>query len=335
MGYELSMLRHNSIHGLLPFTVLAENGEWKAFHDITGQQSLDAWLETGHMDEAFFTELLRALDQVCRAFGPYLLDENKLCLAPDHVFIENGSRRFSFCFLPEEPRPVTESLRELLEYLLARIDHHDERLVEVAYAAYQKAAEGDCRIGELLSDNVPEREEAEILYTAEEDEDTEPDEMWEFPRQAERGAEKKPLWSGLFDFSKKKEPMNGDLPLSPEETEEIPQEPYEEKTTFLNPDEDYCKGLFRYTGNGEEQDFTIGETPFFIGTKVGVGGKLQSQAVSRLHAKITQAGEVYLIEDLNSTNGTFVNDTPVNYKSPITLHPKDQVRFADEEFVFF
>lgn len=331
LNYEVPVLKNNRVEGLLPFEVIAENGRWKVLHDITGQQSLDAWLETETMDSAFFRGMIHSLDRICKAFEPLLLDEDKLCLCPDHIFVKNGSHDLSFSYLPETEQAVTDSFRELLEYLIARLDHHDEELVRLAYSAYEKTAD-TFRIGELLEQEEPEEsreavpEKAEILYEAPEEEE---EESWEAP-PVPMMPEKKPLLSGLFDFGKKKESAKPILQSCPEEVEE----PFEEATTYLNPDEDYCKGILRYVGSGEETDIKIGEVPFFIGTRVGVGGKLKSQAVSRLHAKITQAGEVYLLEDLNSTNGTFVNEKPLNYKSPVTLHPKDQVRFADEEFLF-
>ena len=58
---------------------------------------------------------------------------------------------------------------------------------------------------------------------------------------------------------------------------------------------------------------------------------LQSGTVSRYHAVIHQRGSRVEIEDLNSTNGTFVNGTPVR-ASP--LRPGDKVRIADVDLVY-
>jgi ABC-type multidrug transport system ATPase subunit len=49
-----------------------------------------------------------------------------------------------------------------------------------------------------------------------------------------------------------------------------------------------------------------------IGREVDCDIHLPSPQVSRRHAKIHQTGEVYWIEDLGSTNGTFVNNLPVD-----------------------
>jgi predicted component of type VI protein secretion system len=48
--------------------------------------------------------------------------------------------------------------------------------------------------------------------------------------------------------------------------------------------------------------------------------------VSRRHARITAQGGTVAVEDLGSTNGTYVNDQPIG--SPRTLNPGDKVRIG-------
>jgi pSer/pThr/pTyr-binding forkhead associated (FHA) protein len=48
--------------------------------------------------------------------------------------------------------------------------------------------------------------------------------------------------------------------------------------------------------------------------------------VSRRHARIAQQGGQIVAEDLGSTNGTYVNDQPIN--SPRALNPGDKVRIG-------
>ena len=56
---------------------------------------------------------------------------------------------------------------------------------------------------------------------------------------------------------------------------------------------------------------------------------LPSKAVSRMHAKIEKReGECYLT-DLNSRNGTFVNEQPLVGEEERRLCDGDRVRFAD------
>ena len=54
-------------------------------------------------------------------------------------------------------------------------------------------------------------------------------------------------------------------------------------------------------------------------------------SVSRHHARIVHDGQEYAIEDLDSTNGTFVNNVRV---SRCTLRNNDQVRIGQASIVF-
>jgi class 3 adenylate cyclase len=59
---------------------------------------------------------------------------------------------------------------------------------------------------------------------------------------------------------------------------------------------------------------------------------LQRPGVSRYHARITRNGAVYAIEDLRSSNGTWLNDVRVTGKA--FLNDGDSLRFDDAAFVF-
>jgi hypothetical protein len=59
---------------------------------------------------------------------------------------------------------------------------------------------------------------------------------------------------------------------------------------------------------------------------------LQDSFASGRHARLDPQGEVIVLEDLGSTNGTYLNGTPLNGPQP--LHPGDRIRIGDSEFAF-
>ncbi len=59
---------------------------------------------------------------------------------------------------------------------------------------------------------------------------------------------------------------------------------------------------------------------------------LEIGAVSRQHARITRSGDEFHVEDLNSRNGTYLNDELVSGQQ--RLLENDRVRICDMEFVF-
>jgi hypothetical protein len=60
--------------------------------------------------------------------------------------------------------------------------------------------------------------------------------------------------------------------------------------------------------------------------------KLDDPFASSRHAKISRQGRTLVIEDLGSTNGTFLNDTPLTGPQP--LHDGDRIRIGDSEFSY-
>ena len=60
--------------------------------------------------------------------------------------------------------------------------------------------------------------------------------------------------------------------------------------------------------------------------------KLEDPFASSRHARISCQGHVVVIEDLGSTNGTYLNDQPLTGPQP--LHEGDQIRIGDSEFSY-
>jgi hypothetical protein len=59
---------------------------------------------------------------------------------------------------------------------------------------------------------------------------------------------------------------------------------------------------------------------------------LEDPFASSRHARIARQGHVVVIEDLGSTNGTYLNDQPLSGPQP--LHPGDRIRIGDSEFTY-
>jgi pSer/pThr/pTyr-binding forkhead associated (FHA) protein len=60
--------------------------------------------------------------------------------------------------------------------------------------------------------------------------------------------------------------------------------------------------------------------------------RLEDPFASSRHAHVYEQGNVIVIEDLGSTNGTYLNEELL--RTPRPLHPGDRVRIGDSEFAF-
>jgi pSer/pThr/pTyr-binding forkhead associated (FHA) protein len=60
--------------------------------------------------------------------------------------------------------------------------------------------------------------------------------------------------------------------------------------------------------------------------------RLEDPFASARHARVYEQAGAVVIEDLHSTNGTYLNEELL--ETPRPLHPGDHVRIGDSEFVF-
>ncbi len=60
--------------------------------------------------------------------------------------------------------------------------------------------------------------------------------------------------------------------------------------------------------------------------------RLQDPFASGRHARIYEQGGILVVEDLGSTNGTYLNEELLD--GPRPLHPGDRVRIGDSEMTF-
>lgn len=82
-------------------------------------------------------------------------------------------------------------------------------------------------------------------------------------------------------------------------------------------------------------DIEIRYYPFVIGKQENlVDFVLEREVVSRLHMKIDQVDSEYTIEDLNSTNGTFVAGKMLEANETVTVKEGDEVKIADCRYRF-
>ncbi len=97
-----------------------------------------------------------------------------------------------------------------------------------------------------------------------------------------------------------------------------------DKTLIHDKASGYC---LRSLQTGEE--FPLVQE-MLVGREVECQISLNSGHISRYHAKITQSPVGIVVEDLRSTNGTFINGRRIS--SPQTLTVGDEVRFHEQAF---
>src|SRR3982750_3915653 len=77
--------------------------------------------------------------------------------------------------------------------------------------------------------------------------------------------------------------------------------------------------------------FAIDEDAIVIGRETAANLCIADSSVSRRHSSIEKSDDVFFISDLESLNGTFVNDVPVKRRE---LEHGDRIRIGDSQFLF-
>ncbi|MEP6919716.1 MAG: sigma 54-interacting transcriptional regulator [bacterium] len=89
--------------------------------------------------------------------------------------------------------------------------------------------------------------------------------------------------------------------------------------------------LVAIAGTLEGSVFPIEDRVTLIGREVAAKVSIADASVSRRHSQIEQEGDQLFIADLDSLNGTFINDVPVKRRE---LQHGDRIRIGDSQFLF-
>src|ERR1044071_586816 len=89
--------------------------------------------------------------------------------------------------------------------------------------------------------------------------------------------------------------------------------------------------LVAISGKHKGAVFAVNEEPLVIGRETAAHLCIADASVSRRHSKIEKQESGFVITDLESLNGTFVNDVPVRSR---LLEHGDRVRIGESQFLF-
>ncbi len=355
------MLLSNRIHGLLPVSMVSVDGKRSYQYDITGKQALDVLLEHKQMDAQTLVELLVGISAVAERLENYLLVESGLLLLPEYIFRDYETGEFWFSYYPGQVSETEYTFQRLTEYLLTKIDHKEERVVQFAYQIYEEALKDGYSLSDIRDKisfldapkEIEIERETERDYSATEEYEEVQESSVEKQSSTDTDRKKNIIsqkWetfmhsvnqisgqmSNLSDFftklfSKNKKVQKPEPFVFEPEQEETKQS---RPTTLLMTKGKEAEGILKYIGSNQLPDFKIEELPFLIGSDTSCDGVLETNTISRMHARITKLENTYYIEDLNSSNGTCVGGELLSYKRKVPLITNEIIEFADEKFRF-
>ena len=355
-NYELKMLKHNTVAGLLPVEEIQETGDFWFCYDITGKKSLECYLENNALNPVMIKKILENLIHLCREMERYLLKEEKLLLKEDMIFMDSREEQFYFCYYPDKEGELREEFGKLIEEMLPQLDHENREETEKVYAIYEKTREENYSLLNLQELFFKEEEnggevwkeyeiagdetEAADLTVTNPQNSQKMDRISSIKKQMLQILEKGISWLYRDKLNRKKKEFSmPEIPVPAIRKKQMPQKIYPQEQD-KNPLSEYTEkaitgARLMYLGGGEERDFVINKDVFLIGTDaLAVDGILKSRAAGEIQAKITKEEDIYYIEDMNSANGTLVNGEILIYKEVRRLEEGDRITFADISYRF-
>ncbi|MCP4171497.1 MAG: FHA domain-containing protein, partial [Fuerstiella sp.] len=85
---------------------------------------------------------------------------------------------------------------------------------------------------------------------------------------------------------------------------------------------------------GQAIPYELTEFPARLGRHPDCTVQLNSNMVSRFHAQIVRQGELTLLEDLGSGNGSFLNGKQLEASTPTALNDQDRIKLGPIKFRF-
>lgn len=327
--YEVRMFTENRIHGLLSCVSQKHEGSIEYYYEITGRQSMELLYERQKLNCKQLKGLLRELLRAIESAKEYLLNPNHLILSPEYMYLNTKSEKLYLCYFPGYGKGIQESFLDLAEYLLGKLDKGDAEGIEFGYELYQNAMEPNFSLLEILYKHVepkikaPDPKPQPLPDISVQEEVLEKTGSWInfFKKKSSRDklqdyvAEAEQLESGSVLFLKTQNQTQSQMP----------------ETACLQKEKK--EGLYLRSLHADYPDFQIKDETFLIGKKKeSVDGCISASTISRIHARLSFYDLIYYLEDLNSTNGTWLNQTQLNPYEPCPLKNGDHILFASVEY---
>lgn len=91
--------------------------------------------------------------------------------------------------------------------------------------------------------------------------------------------------------------------------------------------------LILQSGSGAGTEYPLEKTEIFLGRDLSNDVVINDPEVSRRHARLVLTGNTYAMEDLGSTNGTFLRGQRLS--APVLLNPGELITIGEKVFLKF
>ena len=337
-NYQLKMLEENKIQGLLETNITYVNSCPNMSYNITSKMNIiDRYSRTGINFDAI-KSFQWGLSILMKYIESHLLNMDHVLLNPQYIFLDAETLLPQFCYFPFSQNDFYHNIKELYQEIIKSIDYQDKRAVQMAYGLEQLSIENDLTaisIQKLLQkctsiDELPNRgREDNIVSSSYEKEWAKPKD--DMIRESSGDKKSKLKFYHVFDKFKignkiRENRQKGALEnIVLEEPDSILYgELSNDETNLLHIPSDYKMLLICM--NPDFENIGIKYFPCVIGKQQGMADYIvPCKTVSRIHFKLIEEGSKIYVQDLNSTNGTLMNNQSLMPYEKVELKNSDSI----------
>lgn len=338
-NYKYKMLCFHKIRWLLECKIYHIDDKTRMQYDISSKQSLYRICEKKNLDREKFQKVLLAVQGAIHEISRYFLNLDELYLQPEYIYADMESFEIYFCYYPRKKDTLAcEEFHKLAEYLINHLDYEDKELVEQGYGLYRCTLQEHYDIVKSIKKVMKKQEkyEQEVSENIKEEEREQEEVEW---KGASKIAEQGMIASFFqrfkgenFGLGQQKEEIYDSVVEDEDEEEE--EETYGHTMLLKEVKNKPVHYLVALSEEGY-QDFAITKFPYVIGKgREWADGVIPHSLISRIHAQLEEEDGEIFISDLNSTNGTGVNDVPLEANETVQLKSGDIVNFSEVYYRF-
>ena len=343
--FRINMLLKNNIQGFLPIYIGCVDGNVEISYLIDSKQSLKQLLERKKLNYNEIVNIIKGIINVMDLAEQYLLRLDDIILEMELIFSNYNFEEVWFCYYPNSENNFFDELKKLSQQLLIVTEHADMKAIEVMYKFFDVCSSEDISINKLEKCIVCKNDNfnySDCIYN-----DYEESRVCELNDDIYDISEKKGKFNfiiekiqGLFN----KDKINSNTKLKEDVSDRLcmedvfsinedNEELYNNETILVS---DIVKNSSRkLLSVTDKNDIVITGYPFIIGKlNARVDYVFDDKLISRLHLKIYREGDEFYIEDMNSKNGSFLNDIQLAPYEKQRVEIGDKITISKYDYIF-
>lgn len=348
--FRLNMLLKNKIKGFLPIYVGCLDGRVEISYLIDSKQSLKQLLERKKLNSNEIINIIKGIINVMDLAGQYLLKVDDILLDMNLIFTDYNFEEVWFCYYPNSSNNFYEELKKLSQRMLLVTEHSDMKAIEIMYKFFEICSSNDVSINELekslvctsnafnyysYNDNIVNDYKDSKVCESNDDIYGVPERKWKLNLIIDKIQElfNKERFRELSKFKENNVDKSNNFEEDISEYTGDDEEEYDNETILVS---DIIKTSDRkLLSLTDKNDIIITGYPFIIG-KLNARADyiLDDKLISRLHLKIHREGEEFYIEDMNSKNGSFLNDIQLSPYEMKKMEIGDKITIAKYDYIF-